>query len=204
MKALVLDAEHRTAQVKTIPKPVPQRNEVLELLNPLVRLSQTAGAFEPGARVGRFLQGASSVSDRPGAFAEYLVCPRDLVWKVPEHVGLETAAAVNFCSLTAAQALFYGLGTRAPFHRDEQNEQGLAQTAQAAPKNISVFVYGASTSVGLYAAQLVRRAAEASWDKVRLIGSASRKHFEMLKAEPYSYDDLVDYRTRTSLSRFEN
>jgi NADPH:quinone reductase-like Zn-dependent oxidoreductase len=226
MEALILNAEQKTAQVNTIPKPIPQQNEILILvhsiaLNPVDSLyvynplgssgrvigSDFAGVVEslgpsvsatgilkPGDRVAGFLQGASSVNDRPGAFAEYLVSPWDLVWKVPDGLSLEDAAAVSLCGLTAAQALFYRLGLKAPFEWDEQRAQGSPQETQESETSISVFIYGASTSVGLYAAQLVRRAAEAGGGKVRLIGSASRKHFELLKAEPYSYDYLVDYR----------
>ena len=226
MRALVLDAERKTAYVKTIPKPVPQQNEILVrvhsvALNPVDALymynplgasgrvigSDFAGVVEslgpsvsttssikPGDRVAGFLQGASSVNDRPGSFAEFLVCPEDLVWKVANDVSMEAAAAVSLCGLTAAQALFYRLGMKAPFEGGDQNGQSSPQIAQQAAKDISVLIYGASTSVGLYAAQLVRRAAEANGDNVRLIGSTGRKHFEMLKAEPYSYDYLVDYR----------
>jgi len=61
------------------------------------------------------------------------------------------------------------------------------------PSTFSFFIYGASTSVGLYAAQLVRRSAESSGSNVKLFGTAGEKHFKMLKAEPYGYDDLVDY-----------
>lgn len=226
MRALVLDAEQRIALVKTIPKPVPQQNEVLVrvhsvALNPVDSLyvynplgssgrvigsdfagvveslgpaASTTGGIRPGDRVAGFLQGASSVNDRPGAFAEYLVCPGDLVFKVPDDLSMDAAAAVSLCGLTAAQALFYRLGMKEPFKTDDPNVQGSPEKIQEAGKIISVFIYGASTSVGLYAAQLVRRAAEASGGKVRLIGSASRKHFEMLKAEPYGYDGLVEYR----------
>lgn len=219
MEALILDADNRFADVKTIPKPTPRQNEIVIrvhsiALNPVDSLyvyhplgstgrvigSDFAGivvslgpdvpapdSLKAGDRVAGFLQGASSVNDRPGAFAEYLVCPYDLVWRVPDKLRLEDAAAVSLCGLTAAQALFYRLGLRAPFEWDDSRVQNDA-------KDLSIFIYGASTSVGLYAAQLVGRAAEASGTTVRLIGAASRKHFGLLKAEPYSYDHLVDYR----------
>lgn len=55
-------------------------------------------------------------------------------------------------------------------------------------------IYGASTSVGLYAAQLVRRSAEASGKQIKLIGTASPARFPMLQAEPCGYDALISYR----------
>lgn len=219
MEAVVLNAEDRTGGVKTISKPIPQRNELLirvhsVALNPVDSLYvyhplgssgrvigsdfagvvvslgpsvPATGGLNPGDRVAGFLQGASSVNDRPGAFAEYLVCPYDLVWKVPGNLRLEDAAAISLCGLTAAQALFYRLGLKAPFKWNEPS-------GQEETKEASIFVYGASTSVGLYAAQLVRRAAAVGGTKVQLVGAASRKHFELLKTEPYSYDHIVDYR----------
>ncbi|KAF3769489.1 GroES-like protein [Cryphonectria parasitica EP155] len=152
-----------------------------------LRRSSTAltTSINRGDRVAGFLQGASSVNERPGAFAEYLVCPVDLVWRIPASVTFEEAAAVSLCGLTAAQGLFFRLGLDAPFQWEDESDEGF-----------SFFVAGASTSVGLYAAQLVRRSAEVSGRKVRLIGAASPRNWEMLKAEPYAYDVLVDYRDK--------
>lgn len=45
--------------------------------------------------------------DWPRAGAEYVVCPAELVWRVPEGMGLEQAAVVSSCGLTVAQGLFY-------------------------------------------------------------------------------------------------
>jgi NADPH:quinone reductase-like Zn-dependent oxidoreductase len=71
--------------------------------------------LKPGDRVAGFLQGACSVNDRPGAFAEYLTVEWDLVWKVPNEVRIEEAAGVSLVALTAAQGLWYRLGLRTPF-----------------------------------------------------------------------------------------
>jgi NADPH:quinone reductase-like Zn-dependent oxidoreductase len=216
MKALVLDAEHRTAHVAEIPKPAPAANEVLVqvhavALNPVDALyaanplgatgrvigSDFAGVVEEcgsdvptfmlGKRVAGFLQGACSVNDRPGAFAEYLVVPWELVWRVPDGMRFEKAATVSLCGLTAAQGLFWRMKMPAPFSwRSEENivsESGKEQVKK-------VFIYGASTSVGMFAAQLARQ----SGLKLRLIGAASTARHDMLRTEPYSYDELVDYR----------
>jgi len=92
--------------------------------------------------------------------------------------------------------LFFRLGLEAPFEwpktleiADEPEKHG-----QRPPRTTSFFIYGASTSVGMYAAQLIRRSAESSRRSVRLFGAASQKHFSMLKADPYGYTDIVDYR----------
>ena len=62
------------------------------------------------------------------------------------------------------------------------------------PGTTNVLIYGASTSVALYAAQMVRLSARSSGKAIRLYGVASEARWEFLKTEPYGYDALVDYR----------
>ncbi|KAF1988939.1 hypothetical protein K402DRAFT_461382 [Aulographum hederae CBS 113979] len=228
MKALILDAEHKTAYVKDVDQPLSSPTEILikvhavalnpidplYVANPLGTTGRTVGSdfagtiislgsavpptstLQPGDRVAGFLQGACSVNERPGAFAELLVCDWDLVWRVPDQMDLEQAASISLCGLTAAQALFYRLGLPAPWLSKESGIVSAEDTlAEAEPTYI--FIYGASTSVALYAAQLIRASAKASGKKIILVGAASSKHTEMLKKKPYSYDQLVDYRDPT-------
>ncbi|KAK7897698.1 hypothetical protein LTR67_004328 [Exophiala xenobiotica] len=142
----------------------------------------SSSKLQVGSHVAGFVQGACSVNNRPGAFAEYLVCPWDLVWRIND-LSFEEAAAISLCALTAAQALFLRMGLPAPF----PCQQPIQQDAEL-PK--SIFINGASTSVALYAAQLAR----SSPNPATLIGSASPKHFSLLSGLPYKYDHLVDYR----------
>ncbi|KAI7785082.1 zinc-binding oxidoreductase [Diaporthe eres] len=168
-----------------------------------------------GDRVAGFLQGACSANERPGAFAEYVVCPADLVWRVPGRVPYEEAAAVSLCGLTAAQGLFFRLGLEAPFRWEDESDEGVLkrvrsegsddgggagargqQQQQQQRRVVSFFVSGASTSVGMYVAQLVRRSSEHTGRRIRLIGAANPRNWDILKEEPYAYDHLVDYRDR--------
>ncbi|ROV98377.1 hypothetical protein VMCG_07199 [Cytospora schulzeri] len=261
MKALILDAENKTASVQDLPLPSPGPNELLiavkaVALNPVdalytfqplgptgrivgsdfaglvvargppapasssfssrndtlngggSRLRRSSTTFSTsinrGDRVAGFLQGACSVNDRPGAFAEYIVCPADLVWRIPGTVSFEEAAGVSLCGLTAAQGLFYRLGLDAPFQWEDESDEAVLRRVESetnrdrgSDDEFSFFVFGASTSVGMYVAQLVRRSAEMSGRRVRLIGAASPKNWDMLKSEPYVYDHLVDYRDAT-------
>ncbi|KAL8835549.1 MAG: hypothetical protein Q9170_003282 [Blastenia crenularia] len=223
MKALILNAENRTASFQTTPKPCPAANEILikvvtvalnpidslYVCNPLAAIGRTIGSdfagvveilgnavpqpvngLRKGSRVAGFLQGACSVNDRPGAFAEYLVCPWDLVWQVSDQMRLQEAAAMSLCGLTAAQALFYRMGIAAPFPWPAE-EPTAAATQDAEKRPMSIFIYGATTSVGLYAAQLVRLSPGGR--DVILLGAASPKHFSMLQREPYGYSAPVDY-----------
>ncbi|KAG6364693.1 hypothetical protein INS49_006297 [Diaporthe citri] len=127
----------------------------------------SARAINRGDRVAGFLQGACSANERPGAFAEYVVCPADLVWRVPGRVPYEEAAAVSLCGLTAAQGLFFRLGLEAPFRWEDESDEGVLKRVRSEGSDgggagaggqqrrpLSFFVSGASTSVGMYVAQL--------------------------------------------------
>ncbi|RMJ10755.1 hypothetical protein CDV36_009632 [Fusarium kuroshium] len=220
MKALVLTPRTRSAAVEDIPRPIPKLGEVLIrvkaiALNPVdqlyvsmpiatqekrvigtdfagvvVEVSPELGGSsdpraKPGTRVAGFLQGACSVNDRPGAFAEYITAPYDLIWAIPPGMSFEEASTVSMCSLTAAQGLYARLGLPNPFSG--------SQTEKNTAKPINVFIYGSSTSVGLYAAQFVHLSASTSGTKIQLIGAASKSKHDFLRQEPYSYDVLVDY-----------
>ncbi|KAF3811722.1 Trans-enoyl reductase lepG [Colletotrichum gloeosporioides] len=142
-----------------------------------------------GARVAGFVQGACSVNLRPGAFAEYIVIGHDLTWHIPTTMSFESAATVSLCGLTAAQGVFARLQLPCPFF----NTRGFSGLGLADDGPISVFIYGATSSLGLYAAQLVRASAKTSGCRIQLIGAASASKHAMLKQEPYGYDVLVDY-----------
>ncbi|KAH8688503.1 chaperonin 10-like protein [Ilyonectria robusta] len=139
-----------------------------------------------GARVAGFVQGANSGNDRPGAYAEYVVADYDLTWSVAANVPLENAATVNLCGLTAAQGLFYRMGFPCPFYG--------TPTFEGVEEPVNVLIYGSTTNVGLFAAQLVRIAEKTAGKKIRLIGAASASKHAMLREAPYQYDVLVDYK----------
>lgn len=160
-----------------------------------------SAGFRQGTRVAGFLQGACSVNERPGAFAEYVVVPWDLVWRIPDSIPVDEAAGVSLVALTAAQGIWYRMGLTAPFPYDREavlkenpawrqsdicNEDGTETT--------NMFIHSASSSVGLYAAQMARVSAKGEGKKIKLFGTASKAQWDFLKAEPYLYDHLVDYR----------
>ncbi|KAK0738693.1 chaperonin 10-like protein [Schizothecium vesticola] len=224
MKALLLDVPLKTAHVTSLPTPTtaPPSHLLLHTshigLNPVDALytfhplappssppriigsdfsaTVLSGPLPRGTLVAGFLQGAASSNPLPGAFAEYITAESDLVWRVPEGVSPAQAAGVSLCGLTAAQMVFWRLGVPAPFGyvpRGE-NKERLPGTWDGSREVVTVFVYGASTSVGMYAAQLVRKGFEAAGVRVRLVGAASKARWGLLKGGTYGYDELVDYR----------
>ena len=222
MEALILNAALKTATVERTAIPSPSSNEIiirvdaialnpvdaLYVFNPLGKTGRVVGSdfagtveslglhvpsLNPHMRVGQraagFLQGASSVDDKPGAFAEYLRISHDLVWQVRDNMSLGDAAAISLCALTAAQCLYYRLGLSAPF-----SYEGSRKTNTSSQHHLTVFIYSASTSVGLYAAQLIRLSSKVSNTPIRMFGAASPSHHPMLSSSPYEFAALVNYR----------
>ncbi|EDQ98048.1 uncharacterized protein LACBIDRAFT_242402, partial [Laccaria bicolor S238N-H82] len=58
--------------------------------------------WQVGDRVAGLLQGATSVTPRPGGFAEYAILEQDLAIHVPAGITFDEAATVPLCALTAA------------------------------------------------------------------------------------------------------
>ena len=90
------------------------------------------------------------------------------------------------CGLTAAQAVIERFGFPSAFTESRNF------TTSSIP--INVLINGASTSLGMYIAQFIQQAAQVSKRSIRLIGTASPKHHEMLSQEPYRYSALLNYR----------
>lgn len=103
-------------------------------------------------------------------------------------MSLEDASAISMCGLTAAQGVYSRLNLPCPF--DDQTGALIDNGHDVT----NVLIYSASTSLGLYAAQLVQHAARTSGRKIRLIGAASPSKHDLLRKAPYNYDTLVDYR----------
>lgn len=102
----------------------------------------------------------------------------------------EAAATVGLCGLTAAQGVFHRLQLPCPFFQTT----GFEWLGLPDHEPVNIFVYGATTSVGLYVAQLIRHSEKVSGRTIRLLGAASTSKHELLREPPYSYDVLVDYK----------
>lgn len=80
-------------------------------------------------------------------------------------MSLEGAATLSLCSLTAAQAIFHRLGLSAPFSWRGDSDEGIQSTLPDGSETFYFFIYGASTSVGMYAAQLIRHVSQNTTDE---------------------------------------
>ncbi|KAK4055170.1 Zinc-binding oxidoreductase alcohol dehydrogenase [Microbotryomycetes sp. JL201] len=125
-----------------------------------------------GDRVAGFVHGGKA--NGVGSFAEYTKIGSTLVWKVPDNVSDEEAAALGGIGPhTASQALFSRLHLNQPD----------SPTSESKP----VLVWGGSSSVGLYAIQLATLAG------YKVVATSSPKNFDLLKSfgaeATYSYAD---------------
>lgn len=137
-----------------------------------------------GNRIAGFLQGACSVNDRPGAFADYLVVPWNLVWKIPNTVTIEEATGVSLADLTAAQSICYRPGFKASFAYDrdvvkQETPEWLRSRASEEHEVLNFLVYGAPTSVGLDAPQMARTCARTSGGTMKQFGVASKARWSL-------------------------
>ncbi|GAA6040361.1 hypothetical protein JCM8097_007575 [Rhodosporidiobolus ruineniae] len=197
MKVTVVADKGRT-ELRDLPTPEPAQGEVL-VKNKAVALNPTdwkhrdfitppgawlgcdfAGVVEKvgagvtdvkeGDRVAAFVHGG--LWEGEGSFAEYVKAQASLVWKVPESVSFEEASAAGGIGpWTAIQALYFRLKLAHPS----------SPTKNAEP----VLVWGGSTSVGLYAVQLLKLSG------YTVIATASEKNFGVVK--DYGADAVYSY-----------
>jgi NADPH:quinone reductase-like Zn-dependent oxidoreductase len=87
------------------------------------------------------------VAKENGAYGEYAVAPAYLTFHVPHHVPFEEAATVPTSGLTTALALFSDLRFPPPWASQSDREKW---------QRVPFLIYGVTTSVGAFAAQLAR------------------------------------------------
>lgn len=194
MKALVT-VEDPTASVQDIPVPSPGEGEILVKVHyvaqnptdwktmtkaPAGRIlgcdfagtvaNANGSRWREGQRVAGFVRG-TEVEPPRGAFAEYAVVEDSLVFAVPDGVLFQDAAVVPLAFATAAQMI---------------QRLGLPEPSSPATSSFPVLVNGGSSSVGLYAVQLLKLAG------LFVIATASKANHKLLT--DVGADAVVDYR----------
>ncbi|KAJ0146832.1 Uncharacterized protein HZ326_10529 [Fusarium oxysporum f. sp. albedinis] len=199
MRAFVTDGKG-SGSVQSVPRPSPREGEILvkihyAALNPgdwklvegdvldgpaqpgLIAGCDFAGTVEDpngsdwkkGQRVGGWVHGATF--EGIGSFAEYMNIEASLVFGVPDNISLQQASTISLAFATATQAMYQHLSLPEPYQSKEDR--------------VDFLVYGASTSVGLYALQLGKLSG------LRVIAVASSKNHDLLKRQ--GAEVTVDY-----------
>ncbi|MEU0791869.1 NADP-dependent oxidoreductase [Amycolatopsis sp. NPDC005961] len=133
----------------------------LDVAGTVDALGEGVAGFAVGDPVVGFLP-----MDKPGAAAEYVLAPAEILAAAPSSVPLAEAAALPVVALTAYQALF---------------DHGNLQAGQR------VLVNGAGGAVGGYAVQLAKQAG------AYVIATASPRSADAVKAT--GVDEVVDHTT---------
>ncbi|KAL9947971.1 hypothetical protein D7B24_004123 [Verticillium nonalfalfae] len=133
--------------------------------------SNATAVWAVGDRVAGAVHGGL-FPDR-GAFAEYLKIDADLAWRVPSTVSDADATTYGVSAITAMLSLNLRHGI--PW----------ADEGQQAPNGKEIFIYGGSTSAGLFHIQLAKIAG------YKVITTASSRSADLVKG--YGADAVFDY-----------
>ncbi|EPS98739.1 hypothetical protein FOMPIDRAFT_1031239 [Fomitopsis schrenkii] len=148
----------------------------------VVLVGKNVTAYTIGDHVAGFHQGGS-YTDR-GAFAEYVKVEPDLAWKVPPGtLSHEESATLGCAFWTAVQALFH------------PTRLGLVEPPNKASGNEWIFIYGGSSSVGLYAVQLAHLAG------YKVVTVASPRNHTLIKS--LGADAVFDYKDPDVVSKIK-
>ncbi|KAH9914755.1 chaperonin 10-like protein [Fomitopsis serialis] len=121
-----------------------------------------------GERVAGCVQGGIAPN---GAFAEYVVMQAALAIALPDSVSFEDGAQLGVACFTACLALYDCLKLPTPDHPVEESS--------------SVLIWSGTSATGQYAVQFAKLSG------MRVIATASPKHFELVKA--LGADEVYDY-----------
>ncbi|TPX33861.1 hypothetical protein SmJEL517_g03376 [Synchytrium microbalum] len=191
-------------EVQTVDKPVPAKGEVLvqvtaSAINPVDWKLVKYGAYKsyPGPlgcdfagvvtalgddvkdfAVGDEVMGFTRLMEAGrGTFAQFLVAEASCCIRKPASMPFDEASTFGVGSLTAALALF--------FH------QKLAKPSTSPKDQGYYLVWGASSSVGLFAVQLAKAAG------FQVIGTCSPRNFDLVKS--FGADFVLDSNKETAL-----
>ncbi|OAA53530.1 DmbC [Cordyceps fumosorosea ARSEF 2679] len=116
-------------------------------------------ALKIGDRVMGFVFGNNPQGRDNGAFAEYVTVPRRLLWRLPAHMSLETAASLPASLASVGMAMHY---LQIPLSSLQSAiSKSIASSSAAAAADDEgpfVLVYGGGTSTGCMAIQILRLA----------------------------------------------
>jgi NADPH:quinone reductase-like Zn-dependent oxidoreductase len=202
MKAIVLNQPHGDLVLQDVAQPTPSTGQILVKIGaiglnpvdwkqraynfaipqyPAILGCDFSGTVEAiGPDVTKFIVGDAVYGFNPlgrtgfGTHAQYTLAYADIAVKKPPTLTSEQAAAISLPSLTAATGLFELLGLDVPH-----------ATVDTPARRQNLLVWGASSNVGAYAAQLAKLSGYS------VTGVCSARNFEYVKS--LGADHVVDY-----------
>jgi len=140
-------------------------------------VAKDAGEFKAGDRVVGFTRGGFLQQDN-GAFADYAAAQQRIVWRIPENISFEQAAAVGQVpASTAAHALYTYLNIPRPWSSSKE---------PSASAGDSILIWSGAAAVSFYAIQLAKHAG------LKVYTTASSHNHEALKA--LGVEAVFDYK----------
>lgn len=158
--------------------PCPGARDGCDFAGPIVQIgSAVTRNLSIGSRVCGAIHASNPDSLEAGSFAQYTAAYADLLVKIPDDMPWENAAAIGGGVVgTLGLALFQSLDL--PAHPEKP-----------AIKSFYVLVYGASTSSGTMAIQLLRCSG------LKVIATCSPQNFDLVKS--YGAEEVFDYNSPT-------
>ena len=137
------------------------------------------GRLKLGDRICGSADGMEGLRPQSGAFAEYASMDGGMALKMPDDMSFETGAGMGLRIATAGMALFHSMGIPAE----------LLDQPATGDDVFDVLVYGAATSTGTLAMQLLKRCG------LRVIATCSPRNFDLVRS--YGADVCFDYNSPT-------
>ncbi|KAK1066068.1 hypothetical protein LTR12_008067 [Friedmanniomyces endolithicus] len=128
--------------------------------------------FKKGDRVTGFAHGGNDEYHEDGAFARYITAKGDMLLRIPDGVGFESAASVAVGIGTLGYGLYHILGLPLP-------------DTSATHSSEPVLIYGGSTATGTLAVQFAKLSGR------KVLTTCSAKHFGLMKER--GADLVYDY-----------
>ena len=128
--------------------------------------------FAKGARVAGFSHGVNSNNPDSGSHGEYCITRADLIFRVPDNVGLEEAATWGVGCITTGQGLYQTMDLPLP--------------TQPTKEKTPLLIYGGSTATGIFAIQFAKLSG------LTVITTCSPRNFDFVKS--LGADAVFDYK----------
>ncbi|THV06338.1 dehydrogenase [Dendrothele bispora CBS 962.96] len=134
----------------------------------VTQVGEAVTDFKIGERVAGMVHGCKELN---GTYAEYVAALPYMTFKIPSSWSLEDASQLGVACYTACQCLYQSQDLPLPEHPTSEP--------------FDILIWGAGSSVGHFTVQLAKLGG------MRVIATASTKHFDRLKA--LGIDELFDY-----------